>query len=178
MKTTDRLKLQLKRKLPAILCAVFIVAILGLYYLGVYDVSFLPRPAAWADHIDRLYTVLFGKDTDVQVPVETEPPVTEPADDHPVKKPNNGDGTPLPDFGTPLEFSTVSALQGEGWRRTDAEYTEGMQFALLDTSYSLPRSFSYTEKTYNKEDLIYFEDGTEPQRQIVQTTERRPALEL
>ncbi len=172
------MKLQLKRKLPAILCAVFIVAIFGLYYLGVYDVSFLPRPAAWADHIDRLYTVLFGKDTDTQTPVETEPPVTEPADDRPVKKPDNGDETPLPDFGTPLEFSTVSVLRGEGWRRTDAEYTEGMQFALLDTPYSLPRSFSYTEKTYNREELIYFEDGTEPQRQIVQTTERRPALEL
>ena len=41
MKTTERLKLQLKRKLPAILCAVFVVLLFGLYYLGVYDVSFM-----------------------------------------------------------------------------------------------------------------------------------------
>lgn len=178
MKTTDRLKLQLKRKLPAILCAVFVVAIFGLYYLGVYDVSFLQRPAAWEDHIDRLYSVLFGEKTDPEETIEPQPEETQPEETRPSQKPNNGDGTPPPDLGTPLEFSTVSALQGEGWIRTDAVYTEGMQFALLDTSYSLPRSFSYTDKTYNREELLYFEDGTEPQRQIVQATEKRPALEL
>ncbi len=176
MKTTDRLKLQLKRKLPAILGAVFVVALVGLYYLGVYDVSFLPRPQEWETNIDRLYDVLFGREEEEEDPsVETEPETPEEGD-----KPFYSEGSgSRPSGPTEQEFSTVSALQEQGWVRTDAVYTaDTCQFALLDTPYALPGAFSYTEKTYDKEELIYYEDGTEAQRQVVRATAQRPALEL
>ena len=114
MKTTERLKLQLKRKLPAIVCAVFVVLLFGLYYLGVYDVSFLERPAEWENHIDKLYEVLFGKEE--QDPGDDV--VTEPADtEKPNKRPSGGSSsgssniTPPRKPVTNMEFSTVSALR-------------------------------------------------------------------
>lgn len=177
MKTTDRLKLQLKRKLPAILCAVFIVALVGLYYLGVYDVSFLQRPEGWESNIDRLYEVLFGKEEEPEdIPAETEPAET---DEQNNSYYNEGDGSSSGNSSTQQEFSTVSALQEQGWVLTDAVYSaDTCQFALLETLYALPGAFSYTDKTYDKEELIYYEDGTEAERQVVRATAQRPALEL
>lgn len=181
MKTTERLKLQLKRKLPAILCAVFVVLLFGLYYLGVYDVSFLKRPAEWENHIDKLYEVLFGKEKQEPGDAVT----TEPAEpEKPNKKPSGNSGSssskPRPPRRpvTDMEFSTVSALREQGWVLTDAVYSDNCQFALLDTFYAMPRAFSYSQKTYDKEELIYFEDGTESQRQVVRAVDRRPALEM
>lgn len=180
MKTTERLKLQLKRKLPAIVSAVFVVLLFGLYYLGVYDVSFLKRPAGWENHIDKLYAVLFGKeeqdpDNTVTKPADTEEPAEKPS-----QNPNGGSSGMHPNRKpvTQLEFSTVSALREQGWMLTDAVYSDSCQFALLDTYYALPRAFSYTQKTYDKEELLYYEDGTESQRQVVRATDQRPALEL
>lgn len=177
MKTTDRLKLQLKRKLPAILCAVFIVALVGLYYLGVYDVSFLQRPEGWENNIDRLYEVLFGKEEESEdIPAETEPAETDKQNNSYY---NEGDGPSSGNSSTQQEFSTVSALQEQGWVLTDAVYSaDTCQFALLETPYALPGAFSYTDKTYDKEELIYYEDGTEAERQVVRATAQRPALEL
>ena len=180
MKTTDRLKLQLKRKLPAILCAVFIVALVGLYYLGVYDVSFLQRPQGWENNIDRLYEVLFGTE---EKPQNDDPSVTEPEDTEEGNSSHNnssgGSSSPSRNPTAQLEFSTVSALREQGWMLTDAVYSaDTCQFALLDTPYALPGAFSYSEKTYDKEELIYYEDGTEAERQVVRATAQRPALEL
>lgn len=182
MKTTERLKLQLKRKLPAFVCAVFIVLLFGLYYLGVYDVSFLKRPAAWENHIDKLYTVLFGKEEEKP---STDTDNTEPEEpERPNRRPSGGssggssNSRPSRKPVTDMEFSTVSELAGQGWARTDAVYSDACQFARLDTFYAMPRAFSYSQKTYDKEELIYFEDGTESQRQVVRAVEQRPALEL
>lgn len=182
MKITDRMLHQIRRKIPAFLCAVFVVVLVGLYYLGVYDLSFIERPAGWEGNIDRLYKA-FGIGQVVDAGEQPEPaPDTEPQTPEDTRRPNNhgSGGTPgtRPNKPAKLEISTVSELREQGYVMTDAVFGAGFRFAKLETSYSMPWEFSYTEKIYDKEELTYFEEGEEPVRNVVRATAVRPALEL
>ena len=187
----EKLLFHTKRRIPAIIACVLVFCIFGLYYLGVYDVSFIKRPDAWKDNATLFYSAMdkiMGRDEALSenppetepAPVETTAPETE-TDDTPQKtpKPDNSDSTNTLSGIQPFTvMPTVSQLTAEGYHTTDNVYVEGNRFALLETPYNLPTVFSFRDKTYDKETAVYYDDGTPSETEITTVTEPRPAIEL
>ena len=66
------------KRLPAVLVTVFSVAAFGLYYIGVYDISFIERPESWKGNLDAFIAVL-DKSYKVSPQPEEPEPEEEPA---------------------------------------------------------------------------------------------------
>lgn len=182
----------IKRRIPAILACVLLFCTFGLYYFGVFDVSFIKRPEAWANNSTLFYNAmdeLFGEkqeeETKPDAP-ETEPPETDNAESTPDNEQNTPDRVDRPaqseqDPSAILPYTvmpTVSQLTAEGYKTTDAVFTEGTKFALLETAFPLPHIFSFREKTYDKDEVVHYDDGTPSEVKTTTVTAKRPAIEL
>jgi len=181
----------IKRRIPAFLACVILFCTFGLYYLGVYDVSFIKRPEAWENNSTLFYNAMdeiFGKkEEDTQPPAsETEPPETDGDTSAPEAENNSPDRVERPTENTQdpslilphTVMPTVSQLTSEGYKKTDAVFDDGSRFALLETSYKLPKTYSYRVKTRTKEEAVYYDDGTLSETKTVTVTEDRTAIEL
>ncbi len=186
----EKLLFHTKRRIPAIIACILVFCTFGLYYLGVYDVSFIKRPDAWKDNATLFYNAMdkiMGREDKPEPPApETEPtPETQPTetdkDDTPQKVPkpdNSGDTNTTVGIQPYTVMPTVSQLAAEGYHTTDAVFAEGNRFALLETSFKLPDVFSFRKKTFDKETAVYYDDGTPSETKLVSVTEDRPAIEL
>ncbi len=182
----------IKRRIPAILACVLLFCTFGLYYFGVYDVSFIKRPEAWENNSTLFYNAMdeiFGKEDKEESQgeeTETEPPETDITTEPPETDENTPGRVERPTE-TPQDTSlilpytvmpTISQLSAEGFKTTDKVFKEGDRFALLETAFPLPDVFSFRDKTYKKEEAVHYDDGTPSETKTVSVTEKRPAIEL
>ena len=188
----SKLLFHIKRRMPAIIACILVFCTFGLYYLGVFEVSFIKRPESWANNTNLLYDAIKtlrgeGADADVSDPTDTESSDTTAADDTSGtsgdKVANDGSNqvTVAPEdngIGNNTVMPSVSQLASEGYTATDAPWSDTSKFALLETSYSLPKKFSFSEKTYEKAVAVHYDDGTEAEVKTETVTEDRPAIEL
>ncbi len=191
MKITELIKLHVLKRLPAIIGAVLIAALFSLYYIGFIDFSFIERPDGWKENIDLFVEMIDNKkesndknensapettpeedkkeeDKDSSSPETDKTPETTPPD-------NNTDKTPSYQMPT---FLSVSEMKEKGYRLTDKIYDESCVFAKLTPKYDWPKEFSYSWKSYDKEKVTYFDDGTETKVEPVRTSGERAALEM
>ena len=176
----------IRRRIPAILACVLLFCTFGLYYFGIYDVSFIKRPEAWENNSTLFYNAmneLFKKEekpAEEEKPTETEPPETNIETSEPDPQPNRpGRADPPTQSETNTSVTpTVSQLAAEGYSPTDKIYKSGDQFALLETSFALPKVYSFRDKTYDKEEAVHYDDGTLSETKTVSVTAKRHAIEL
>ncbi len=183
MKLLRNILLHLKRKLPAIGLCVLAFLIFGLYYLGLYDVSFIKRPKDWETNGEALFNYFTPEtettatvDTAVPEAEETKKAETETLLTSPVTDPDEDYDETEIDSDTVLPLSTELAAQG--YTPTDAVFDESCKFAQLVTSYGLPKYFTYSTKTYDKTFPVYYDDGTEATTEVRSVTEDRMGIEL
>ncbi len=189
MKLTELFKIHLQKRLPAIIGAVLITALVSLYYVGVLDISFLQRPEGWSGHLNMFIDVLSADESDKnsEKTEEKEPEDTHKAPED-TKKPENEENDKAdtepeaekpanPEY-KPLTFSSVSDLKAQGYRVTNKVYDSSMVFGKLTLDYPWPSDFTYSWKTVYKEKVTEYEDGTEKTKETVATTVERPALDL
>lgn len=185
MKPLNDFLLHLKRKLPTIgLCVAFFL-IFGLYYLGVYDVSFIKRPKEWETNGEVLFS-LFAPETEAETnavtmtdetlpsPDKAETTQKNPVSTSPDKEDEEDEG--VIDAYTDLPLSTELAAQG--YKPSDGVFSDSYKFAQLVTSYELPKYFTYSTKTYDKTVAEYYDDGTEATTKVETVTEARMGIEL
>lgn len=186
MKFRDKLIFHVKRRLPAILVCVLLFCTFGFYYFGLFDVSFIKRPEAWADN-GRIFYSLFEKEDD-NPPAEENGDATpqtpsSPENESGNKRPSqSGENSPTTTPQNTINITTVmplkSTLAAEGYYSTDAPFVQGNKFAVFETTYALPKKFSFSFKTTNKEIGVYPDDGTAPYTETATIMEQRPAIEL
>lgn len=191
MKISEKLVFHLKRRVPAIVVCVLFFCTFVLYYLGLFDISFIKRPEAWEGNAERFYSIFKKEDAPENIPEGETPPensenVQEPSGEEGNDRPphsSTGNSPDTPDKpAASINITTVmptkSQLIAEGYYETDAVFQNGNRFALLETAYKMPDEFSFSVKNVNKEVGVYPDDGTAPYTEIVTTTEQRPAIEL
>lgn len=182
MKHFKNFMLQLKRKLPAIGLCVCAFLIFGLYYLGVYDVSFIKRPKEWETNGEVLFGFLAPETETETEPPETAPQGTETADKkEEVTLPPVTSDTEEPDDGVidPEDILPLSSdLASQGYQPSDKVFDDSCKFAQLVTSYELPKYFTYFTKTYDKTVPVYYDDGKEATTEVHTVTEDRMGIEL
>lgn len=188
----ENLFFHIKRRIPAIIACVLLFCTFGLYYLGVYDISFIKRPEAWENNSTIFYNAmneLFKKEEKPETeekPGETEEAETDVVTDTPetmddtpdrIDPPAQNEQDPSAIYPHTV-MPTVSQLAAEGYKTTDKIFKSGDRFALLETAFPLPKVFSFRDKTYNKEEAVHYDDGTLSETKIVSVTEKRHAIEL
>lgn len=180
MKLTKQFLLQLRRKLPAIGLCFAAFLIFGLYYLGVYDISFIKRPAEWETNGEMLYAAFAPEsESEGESHKAPESEAEETERDKETKAPKDESAEPEDD--TINNYSVLplsSELANKGYYRSDATFANNFKFARLDTSFSLPKYYSYSKKTYDKTVPIYYDDGTEATTEVQTVTEDRLGIEL
>ena len=62
MKFSEFIKLNILKRLPAIIATGVISALFSLYYIGLLDVSFIERPDGWKDNINFFSELLNGEE--------------------------------------------------------------------------------------------------------------------
>ena len=185
----------IKRRIPAILACVLLLCTFGLYYFGIYDISFIKRPEAWENNLtlfhDAMKEIFPEKEEEEKEETskdesETDPPEASDTADTPETKPDTPNRVERPTQGEQdtsiiLPYTvmpTVSQLAEEGYAATDKVYESGNRFALLETSFPLPDFFSFRDRTYNKETVVRYDDGKPSDIKTEKVTEKRPAIEL
>lgn len=181
MNKKELLKLHILKRLPAILAAVLLTAVFGLYYVGAYDISFIERPESWKNNFTYLKEIFREEpaDTEETEPADTEPAETTAPEEETTAEPSNK-GHKKSDKQSKAEiitFKTVDELKKEGFALTDKVWDSTCVLGKLKCSYDWPKSFSYSKKTYDAEEFTYYDDGTETKREVVKKTADRPALE-
>ena len=180
MKLSETLKPHILKRLPAIIVAVLLTAVFGLYYLGVYDVSFIERPESWKNNFSYLKEAFQnGKPEDVQ---QEEPEDTEkPEETPPANYPETNKGHKKSDKESKYEeiiIKPVSELKKNGYSLTSKVWDSSCVMGKLNCSYKWPIAFSYGEKNCDMEKFTYYDDGTETKREVVREKTVRPALEM
>lgn len=181
MKFSELLKLHTLRRLPAIVAAVLITAVFGLYYVGAYDISFIERPEAWKNNLNRLKEIFVEeKEPENTLPAETEPeetPETQPAETEPAEKKPKKKGTGTKHQVEKITIKTVSELQKEGYSLTPKVWDSSCVMGKLVCDYAWPKKFSYSKKTADVEKFTTYDDGTETKREVIREEQDRLALE-
>lgn len=184
MKLSELIKLHIQKRLPAIIASVVICALFSIYYFGILDVSFIERPRAWKDNLS-LYSEMVSPHTE-KVDKEEEPKKEETGHKKPDKEtekvPPEDTEKPQPDQNTPSyqmpTYLTVDEMEKQGYYRTDKVFDDSCVFAKLVCEYSWPKEFSYSWKTYDKEIVTTYDDGTESTVRVEKKSGERAAIEL
>ncbi len=186
LKIPELFKIHFMKRLPAVLVTVFSVAAFGLYYIGVYDISFIERPESWKGNLDAFIAVLDKSYKVSPTPEETEPEEngtagTDGTGENSSKPGGSGTNNARPggeSHAEILTFDAVSALKEKGYSLTDKVYDSSCVFGILETSYALPDKLTGTLKTFDRENFITYDDGRETEREIVKDQKNRYALEM
>ena len=176
-------KLHIIKRLPAIIGAALVCVLFALYYVGVFDVSFIERPESWEGNLQQLKSFLAGErpiyedeDEEDEETTETEPPAETEEDEGKAhntyaKKGNKRDSQVL-------EIDTVEKKLAEGYSPTSKVWNDNCVFATLKGQVDWPLSFSYSKETRATEKFTEHEDGGETTVEIIDSTDSRPAVEL
>ncbi len=181
MKFSEFIKLNILKRLPAIIATGVISALFSLYYIGLLDVSFIERPDDWKDNINFFSELLNGEEKKPSDEPKEDDPAPEKDDKEdekapaPNKKPERVPVTNAPQM---LTYKTVAEMKGEGYYLTDKVFDESCVFAKLTPEYAWPDTFSSSWKAYDKEVVTHYEDGTESTVETVRYSGERAALEL
>ena len=181
MKFSEFIKLNILKRLPAIIATGVISALFSLYYIGLLDVSFIERPDGWKDNINFFSELLNGEEKKPSDELKEDDPAPEKDDKEdekapaPNKKPERVPVTNAPQM---LTYKTVAEMKGEGYYLTDKVFDESCVFAKLTPEYAWPDTFSSSWKAYDKEVVTHYEDGTESTVETVRYSGERAALEL
>lgn len=183
MNFKELLKLHTLKRLPAIITAVLLTAVFGLYYVGVFDISFIERPESWKNNYAAFTEMLKGykksptkgeekpaDDTDAADTSENNN--TQPLRPGKNNKPSNNSSNE-----DDIIIDTVSAMAEKGYSLTSKVWDESCVLAKLTPGYAWPKAFSYGDRVRDREKFTYYDDGTETKREIERVTEQRPALE-
>ena len=170
--------------------AIGIAALLfGLYYLGVFDLALIERPAAWDDNADRLYAIwndggTTDQDEKKEAPETTEEPekTDEPTGprevksiEYPLTKRERNEA----DRDASTVFPTRADLEGEGYYLTDATFDPASSvIGSLSFGYSFPGKFTYRDMQTRTWVVTEHDDGRMADVEDTTTTVTRPALYL
>ena len=165
----------------AALVALALLLLFALYYVGVFDVSFLVRPASWDDHADRFYSIWDEKteETAPETDGETEKQTAEERPD--VVSSVELDVTGKPPVAVPQvsELPTREALAEDGLYLTDGDYVPGAsRLGRIIFPFELPREFSYRDMDVLSWDVTSYNDGRISKAKETVTTAPRPAIYL
>lgn len=181
LKKSEMFLIQLKKRLPAVLVTVFSVAAFGLYYLGVYDISFIERPESWKGNLDAFISVLDKSYKTPAVPDDTSDEPDVPADGDGTKKPERpgkSERPTEPSNAVIYTFEDVAALKEQGYALTDRVWDSNCVFGILSTDYELPKSLISGLKTVDAEAFTSYDDGRETERSVVRDVRDRYSLEM
>ncbi|MBE6562441.1 MAG: WG repeat-containing protein [Ruminococcaceae bacterium] len=169
---------------PALILPALVI-IFGLYYIGVFDVAFIPRPQSWETNFDRFLSIGKPEEPKEEIPedTETEPSDTESAD----IGPDVQQSIDLKDTVTANRneqkinnytvFKTDDELISEGYYITDGTYDSyTCEVGLMTYDFELPRRFSYRDMTVRDWVITEYDDGRMPTVEDTEVTEARPAL--
>ncbi|MDD6094445.1 MAG: hypothetical protein PUC29_01730, partial [Clostridia bacterium] len=161
MNFRELLKLHIVKRLPAVITAVLLTAVIGLYYVGAYDVSFIERPESWKNNFTLLKEI-FNKEKDPPLPAEPAPDEETTAPDNTEYPPTitGHDKTDKESLAQVITFKTVAELKAEGYTLSSKVWDSSCVMGKLVCDYAWPKAFSYGEKTFDEEKFTYYDDGT------------------
>lgn len=184
LKFSELFKIHFIKRISAVLVTVFCVAFFGLYYVGVFDISFIDRPKSWEGNLDEFISALTKsyktpplEDDPAEPEPEPEPSDTDATDPSKPNRPRPNGGNQEGDGNEKLTFDFVSSLKEAGYRLSDKVWDQSCVFAILDTPYELPQQYTYSKTTYDKEVFTTYDDGRETTRDVVRDVRERRALE-
>lgn len=151
------------------------------YQRGVYDISFIKRPAAITD--DSQGNPNFTPDANLSDTDETT------ALNHPSTPPDNGNssvnGTPTVTLSRAEQISryiasldNTSALKQNGYEITDRIYGDGFTLGILSTEFITDNSFSLRERTVQVPMRIPDGEYSGYTTEITEVSEERPLVEI
>lgn len=183
MNLKELLKLHLLKRLPALITAVVLTAAFGLYYVGIFDISFIERPESWKNNLAAFREMLHGYDIEKPKPEEkpsedTDSPDTSDSDTPQTLRPGKSNKTNNGESKAEIvTFGTVAELKANGYSLSSKVWDDSCVLAKLTPDYAWPKAFSYGDRERDREKFTYYDDGTETKREIARVTEERPALE-
>lgn len=170
---------------PSVAAALVIPVLLfvfALYYAGILDVSFIPRPEAWENNAEKFFSI--GKTE--EVPEETKPVETEPAEEEEDLWFDRVPSVDLKDTVTSNRnelqyaervFNTSDELYAEGYYVTDATYNaENCVIGKMTYSFELPDKYCYRNMTVRDYVITEYDDGRMSTCEETETETQRPAL--
>lgn len=158
----------------------------SLFYIGFFDVLFIPRPAAWQDNYKNLISSWTKKP-------EVPPSDTEPADDPLKPEPaiDERETVKSLDLYDTLKKKTNSKLKGpesvktdselgaEGYYITDRTYSsDRCEVGLLTFDFTFPEKFSYGNMKKRDWVITEYDDGRMSTVEDTEVTVPRPAVSL
>lgn len=158
----------------------------GLYYMGVFDVSFIPRPEAWQNNCKNLLSI--GKKDPADTPADTGDADDDPKDDdktddrETVKSVDLTDTlkkNPTSSLKEPESVKTDSELFAEGYYITDKTYSaDRCTVGLLSFDFDFPSKFSYGNMQKRDWVITEYDDGRMSTAEDTEVTVPRPAVSL
>ncbi|MBQ7670733.1 MAG: WG repeat-containing protein [Clostridia bacterium] len=169
-----------------ILLAVLIV--FSLYYLGVFDVSFIERPDAWKDNAQKFYSIWF----DVEEPAQGGNRSSADPDDPPKKDQNKTPDTVssitieirsghrgLDGVSRNHVYRTREELEAEGYYITDRDYDPASsELGRITFSFDFPDEFSYRKMKTRAWSVTTPDNGEPSSAEETSKTVDRPAVYL
>lgn len=171
--------------IPSLIVPVLLF-IFALYYTGILDISFIPRPDGWKDNAEKFFSI--GKEEVVEVlPEETEPVETEPVEEE--KEELLFDKVPSVDLKDTItsnrdenqykkkEFRTSDELYAEGYRITDETYNSSTcELGKMLYSFTLPDKYCYRNMTVRDYVITEYDDGRMSTVEETEASTLRPAM--
>ncbi len=160
-----------------------ILLIFGLYYVGVFDIAFIPRPESWETNLDRFLSIGKEEEPEESTPVEVPPAKEESSEISPERVPSvdlkdtlifNRNEQKINTF---TVFKTDDELISEGYYITDGTYySSSCEVGLMTYDFELPRKFSYRNMTVRDWVITEYDDGRMSTVEDTEVTKVRPAL--
>ncbi len=163
------------------LVALFAMLLFALYYLGVYDLSLVVRPAAWDGNADRLYSI-WNKSGEETKPAEEPEDTRQTEDDKPgVVSSVDIEVTKKPPAPEPSldDLKTREELAADGLYLTDSDFVPGVSvLGRIDLPFELPREYTYRKMKTLTWDVTTHDNGVISTAKEGVTTVDRPAVYL
>ncbi len=157
--------------------------VFALYYTGILEISFIPRPESWKDNAERFFNI--GKETE-EIPEETEPYETEPVEED---EDIYFDRVPSVDLNDTVvsnrneqqyaerTFRSSDELYAEGYYVTDATYdSSSCEVGKMSYSFTLPSKYCYRNMLTRDYVITEYDDGRMSTVEETETSTQRPAL--
>lgn len=173
-------------RIKAGIIALALFLVFGLYYLGLYDISFIERPVEWENNRENFLSIFREPEPETNQTGETAPVIPDKeyvAPDPTVPSVDFKDTLKRPDKNSKINYSTVfktsTQLEAEGYWLTDGVYDENTcEVALMDYAFELPEYFSAGKMTVRDWVLTEYDDGRETTVEEVESVVERPAIYL
>lgn len=164
-----------------------VMLIFALYYLGVFDISFIERPEIWKDNTKAFYSIWFNKDD-----AEPDTGDTRPADSTDSKTDENSPGTVssvdirvrsghrgLNGVTLDTVFRTREELESEGYYITDSDFDPSSSvLGRITFAFDFPNEFSYGKMKTRSWEITSHDNGEPSEVEETEKVVARPAIYL